>query len=127
VESTWRPGDEVVYLAPDSDVRLLEGRLIDVEPHRRLSLRCRWLFSPEQAADKPHRETFELEALGRVTRLTATFDEYENGSASYHACDMDRTGDSLKTLLEAGSRLFALEPSTEKRENVRRRAHGEAH
>jgi uncharacterized protein YndB with AHSA1/START domain len=107
VQSTWRPGDEVVYLAPDSDARLLEGHIIEIEPLRRLRLRSRWLFAPELAADKPHRETFELEALGNVTRLTATFDEYEEGSASYYACDMARTGDSLKTLLESGTRLFA--------------------
>jgi len=107
VQSTWRPGDEVLYLAPDSDARLLEGYVIEVEPLRRLMIRCRWLSAAEPAADKPHRETFELEGLGNVTKLTATFDEYEDGSLSYHACDMARTGDSLKTLLEVGSRLFA--------------------
>jgi hypothetical protein len=83
------------------------AKVLDIEPLRRLRLSCRWLFAPELAADKPHRETFELEALGNITRLTATFDEYEEGSASYYACDMARTGDSLKTLLESGSRLFA--------------------
>jgi hypothetical protein len=62
---------------------------------------------------QPHRQTFELETVGNVTRLTATFDEYEEGSASYHACDMARTGDSLKTLLESGTQLFALQPTVD--------------
>jgi len=118
VQSTWRAGDEVLYLAPDSDARLLEGHVVEVEPLRRLTIRCRWLFALELANDEPHRETFELETVGNVTRLTATFDEYEDGSASYHACDMARTGDSLKTLLECGSRLFAVEPTTETSEAV---------
>ena len=33
VQSTWRPGDEVLYLAPDSDARLLEGQIIEVDPY----------------------------------------------------------------------------------------------
>ena len=107
VQSSWRAGDAVVYLAPDSDRRLLEGYLLEVAPNTRLVLRCRWLFTPELAADKPHRETFELEPVGPVTRLTATFDEYEDESASYVACDMARTGDSLKSLLESGTLLFS--------------------
>ena len=108
VQSTWQPGDEVVYLAPDSDVRLFEGHLLEVEPMRKLVLRCRWLFAPELAADKPHREVFALEAMGPVTRLTATFDEYEDDdSPTYIACDLARTGDSLKSLLENGTLLFA--------------------
>ena len=74
---------------------------------RKLVQRCRWLFAPELAADKPHREVFELEAMGPITRLTATFDEYEDESPSYLACDMARTGDSLKSLLENGLLLFA--------------------
>jgi hypothetical protein len=42
-----------------------------------------------------------------VTKLTATFDEYEHGSPTYVACDMARTGDALKTLLESGILLFS--------------------
>lgn len=105
VRSTWRPGDEVAYLASDRDEKVLEGRLIEVEPNRKLVLECRWLFTPELAADKPHRETFELEPLGAITKLTAVFDEYEEGSPSYAACDMARTGESLKSLLETGRAL----------------------
>jgi len=106
VESTWKPGDQLIYLAPDSDQKLLEGTLLEVEPGRRLVLECRWLFSPEMAAEQPHREVFEIEPLGEVTKLTATFDGYEEGSAAYFACDMARTGDGLKYLLETGKDLF---------------------
>jgi uncharacterized protein YndB with AHSA1/START domain len=107
VQSTWRPGDEVAYLAPDSDEKLLLGRLLEVEPNRRLVLECRWLFTPELAADKPHREVFELEPMGEITRLTATFDGYEPGSPAYLACDMARTGENLKSVLETGAPLFS--------------------
>lgn len=114
VESTWTPGDKLVYLAPDSDQKLLEGTLVEVEPRRRLVLECRWLFAPEMAAERPHHETFEIEPLGEVTKLTATFDGYEDGSAAYYACDMARTGDGLKYLLETGKDLFEAVPDAPK-------------
>jgi hypothetical protein len=45
--------------------------------------------------------------MGEVTKLTATFDGYAEDSPSYFACDMARTGDNLKSLLETGAPLFA--------------------
>jgi uncharacterized protein YndB with AHSA1/START domain len=106
VRSTWRPGDHITYMAPDSDQKTFEGRLIEVEPNRKLVLECRWLFTPELAADQPHRETFELEPVGEVTRLTATFAYQRDDSPTKAACDMARTGDNLKSLLETGKPIF---------------------
>jgi uncharacterized protein YndB with AHSA1/START domain len=108
VQSTWVPGDEIAYLLPDGATRLLEGKLLEVVPNRRLVFECRLLFDPRFAAEKPHRETFEIDDLGEVCYLTATFDEYEPNSLSYaFACDsrggMDLTGSSLKSLLETGT------------------------
>lgn len=108
VQSTWRPGEALAYLAPDRDEKILDGRLIEVEPGRKLVLECRWLFTSDLAGDKPHRETFELEPMGDITKLTATFDQYEDGSPSYAACDLARTGDNLKSLLETGRPVFPL-------------------
>jgi uncharacterized protein YndB with AHSA1/START domain len=105
VQSTWRPGDQIAYLAPDGDEKTLEGQLIEVEPNRKLVLECRWLFTPELAADQPHVETFEIEPMGEATKLTATF-TYEPDSPTYAACDMARTGDNLKSLLETGKPVF---------------------
>jgi len=117
IQSTWRPGDEITYLAPDGVTRLLEGKLLEVIPNRRLVFECKLLFDPRFAAEKPHRETFEIEDLGNVCLLTATFDQYQPDSLSYaFACDsrggMDLTGSSLKSLLETGSPIeLAVEPS----------------
>ena len=108
VQSTWRPGDEITYLAPDGVTRLLEGKLLEVVPTRRLVFECRLLWDPRFAAENPHRETFEIEDFGDVCFLMATFDQYEADSLSYaFACDsmggMDLTGSSLKSLLETGT------------------------
>ena len=87
--------------------RLLEGRLLEVVPNRRLVFECRLLWDPRFAAEKPHREAFEIEDFGGVCFLTATFFQYQPDSLSYgFACDsrggMDLTGSSLKSLLETG-------------------------
>jgi len=107
VQSTWHPGDAIVYLAPDGTTRVLEGTLLEVEPRRRLVLLCRFLGDPQLAADRPHRETFAIEELGGICRLTATFDQYAPDSAAYRACahGMAVTGSSLKSLLETGEAL----------------------
>ncbi len=46
--------------------------------------------------------------MGEITRLTATFDGYEPNSPSYLACDMAKTGENLKSLLETGAPLFGF-------------------
>jgi len=107
VQSTWREGDSITYLVADGVTPFLEGKLLEVIPSRRLRFECRLLFDPAFAAEKPHRETFEIEEHGDVCYLTATFDQYQPNSAAYRfACDarggMDLTGSSLKSLLETG-------------------------
>jgi len=117
VQSTWQPGEAITYLAPDGVTRLLEGRLIEVVPNRRLVFECRLLWDPRFAAERPHRETFEIDDLGDVCFLSATFDQYQPDSLSYaFACDsrggMDLTGSSLKSLLETGAPIkLAVRPT----------------
>ena len=108
VHSTWLPGDEIGYYSPDGSMKLTEGTIVEALPNRRLVFMARHLFDPAFAAEKPHRETFEIEEFGEVCRLTAIFDQYEPNSASYgFACDtrggMEFTGSSIKSLLETGT------------------------
>lgn len=110
VQSTWQVGDEIRYVTADGNV-MLEGTLLEVVPNRRLVYECRLLWEPRFAAEKSHRETFEIEDFGDVCKLSAVFDDYEPDSPSFaFACDsrggMDLTGSSLKSLLETGSPLF---------------------
>ena len=119
IQSSFQPGAEITYVAPDRSTRLLEGTLLEVEPNRRLVFKCRLLFDPRFAAEQPHRESFEIEEFeAGVCKLTATFDQYQPGSLAYEfACDtrggMDLTGSSLKSLLETGRPIqLASVPST---------------
>jgi uncharacterized protein YndB with AHSA1/START domain len=109
VQSSWQPGDEIVYLTPDGATRLVEGRLLEVEPQRRFVFEARLVFNPELAADHPHRESFELEDLGNgICRCTAVFDHYAPHSPTLRFQDrgsMQMCGSSLKSLLETGRAL----------------------
>jgi hypothetical protein len=109
VQSTWRPGDEIVYLTPEGSAHLVEGTLLEVVPNRRFVFEGRLLLDPALAADSPHRELFEIEDLGGgVCRCTATFDGYAPGSptlAFQGQGNMQMCGSSLKSLLETGEPL----------------------
>lgn len=107
VQSSWRPGDAIIYLAPDGATRLIEGTLLAVEPGQRLAFECRLLFNIALAGDRPHRETFAIEEMGEICKLTATFDRYAPDSPAYRvaAQGMPRTGSALKSLLETGEAL----------------------
>ncbi len=109
VQSTWREGDEIVYLSPDGAARLVEGRLLEVVPKRRFVFKGRLLMDPLLAADAPHREAFEIEDLGGgICRCTAIFDRYAADSPTLRFQDqgnMQMCGSSLKSLLETGRPL----------------------
>lgn len=81
--------------------------MLEVEPRRRLVFECRLLFDPAFAADSPHRETFVVEEMSEICKLTATFDRYAPDSPTYRfsADGMPRTGSALKSLLETGEAL----------------------
>src|SRR5262245_14365220 len=76
VESSWRPGEEIVYLSPDRTTRLVQGTLLEVVPNRRFVFDGRLLADEALATDRPHRELFEIEDLGDICRCTAVFDQY---------------------------------------------------
>ncbi len=107
IQSNWQPGDAIVYLAPDRSTRLIEGTLLEVEPRRRLIFECRLLFTPAFANDPSHRETFAIEEMGEICKLTATFDRYapDSPACRFSADGMPRTGSALKSLLETGEAL----------------------
>lgn len=109
VQSTWQPGDEIVYLSPDGSTRLVEGTLTEVTSRHRFAFQGRLLILPELAHDRPHREIFEIEALsGGLCRCTATFDQYAPDSPTrrfQNQGSMQLYGSSLKSLLETGRAL----------------------
>jgi uncharacterized protein YndB with AHSA1/START domain len=107
VQSTWRPGDEIVFVGPDGTTRMSAGTIAEADPGRRLVYRARLLYDPEVAKDAPIRLTWEIAPLGEVCKLVLTHDEFEGQTATYRAV----TGGvpvlmaSIKSLLETGEPL----------------------
>ena len=82
VESDWKPGSALVYRDHEGQ-RLVEGEVISCEPHIRLAYTWKALWSPEVAAEKPSRVTWELRPFEGGTRLTLVHDGFEAESTLY--------------------------------------------
>ena len=105
VRSDLRPGQPFDYLAGDGSTPVVEGRVLESDPPRRLVHTWRALWSPEIAADAPSRVTWELTAMdGGVTKLTCVHDDFEGETATYRevAGGWMWVLSNLKTLLETG-------------------------
>ena len=106
IKSSWVPGTEVLSLMPDGSVAA-RGRVLEVVRPRRLMFTWSPQYSPELAAEKPSRVTFELEEASGVTRLSLTHDDFQPDSKVYlHVVGgWSAILSSLKTLLETGEPL----------------------
>lgn len=106
VDSGWGVGDQVIYRGADG-MGLVEGEVLEVERPARLSLSWRALYDEDMAAEPPSRVTFEIEAMGAVTRLRVTHDRFEEGSKTLAEVSGGWPGIlcSLKSLLETGEPL----------------------
>jgi uncharacterized protein YndB with AHSA1/START domain len=87
---------------------MVEGRVLEAEPPRRLVHTWRSLYDPELAADRPSRVTWEIaeEAPG-VCRLTVTHDDFDSETATYRnvAGGWMWVLSGLKSVLETGEPL----------------------
>jgi len=107
VRSSWRPGDEIVYIGPDGTARMAEGTVAEADPGRRLAYRARLMSDPEVAKDPPIRLTWEITPLGQVCKLVLTHDEFDGETATYRAVTsgVPAVMAGIKSLLETGEPL----------------------
>ncbi len=108
VETGMKVGDDFVYLTPDRAGRMGEGRIVDVEPGKRLVLdEYRLLYEPEVAGDRPSRETWEIEPAGPVCKLRFVHDQLVADGPTHRAMvgGIPLIISSLKSLLETGEPL----------------------
>lgn len=105
-ESEWKKGSDWRNMIPDGRVGD-GGKIIEIDPPRRLVLSWRNEFVPEMRAEGYSRATFELEQQGDVVKLTLTHEIDKKGSKFIEAVSSGwpMILASLKSLLETGESL----------------------
>jgi uncharacterized protein YndB with AHSA1/START domain/DNA-binding transcriptional ArsR family regulator len=108
VDSTWRPGETLVYRNEDGSVAA-EGVVVEADPPRRLVHTFSAMWDESVRPDPPHRVTWTIEPLGTVCRLTVEHEGFDRESATLRSVrgGLSVILDGLKTLLETGKPLMS--------------------
>lgn len=111
VGSDWKVGSPVTYRSAEGTPQI-EGKVLAVEPGKKLSMTQRYLFDP-RAKDEEFEVTYEIEASGPTTRVTARHEGFTNGSAALEDAQggWPWIASGLKTLLETGKQLPGAGPA----------------
>src|SRR5206468_4271990 len=84
VKSTWQAGAALTYTAQDGTV-LVQGKVIEADPPRRLQQTWVAMYEPDLAKEKPSRVTWLIEKLGETCKLIVTHDDFDSETKTYHA------------------------------------------
>jgi uncharacterized protein YndB with AHSA1/START domain len=106
-ESEWKPGASWRIMIPDGRVADT-GKVLEIEPERRLVLSWRNEFKPELRAEGYSRLTYEIEQQGESVKLTVIHEMDKPGSKFIEAVSngWPHILASLKSLLETGESLL---------------------
>jgi uncharacterized protein YndB with AHSA1/START domain len=106
VESDWKTGSAVVHRNPDKTAAL-EGKVLEVDPPRKLVTTFRAVHNPEAKNDRASRVTWEITKMGDVCKLVLTHDDFDGETATYKTVGpgWNPVLSGLKTLLETGEPL----------------------
>jgi uncharacterized protein YndB with AHSA1/START domain len=106
VKSTWKAGAPISYHGADGKL-MVEGKIVEADPPRRLVQTWRAVYDPETAKDRPSRVTWTIEAVGKICKLTVTHDDFDGETATFHAVSRgwNPVLSGLKTVLETGEPL----------------------
>jgi uncharacterized protein YndB with AHSA1/START domain len=109
VESDWKVGSKLVYLHDDHV--MLDCKILEVDPGRRLVHSFSMGYEPGLAAERPSRVTWEIEELGEVCRVRLVHDDFDGETETYHEVEHGWSAilSGLKTLLETGEPLHIEE------------------
>jgi uncharacterized protein YndB with AHSA1/START domain/DNA-binding transcriptional ArsR family regulator len=106
VVSSWQPDAPLVYTYPDGTTAA-DGKVLEVEPPKRLRMTFHARWSPEVEAEGPVEMAWVLDAAGPATKLTVTTSGLRAGSAiaEEFASGIVYIVSGLKSLVETGEPL----------------------
>jgi uncharacterized protein YndB with AHSA1/START domain len=105
-ECDWEAGSDWRVMIPDGRVGD-SGKVLEINPGRRLVLSWRNEFMPELKAEGYSRASFEIETVGDTVRLTVTHEMERDNSKLIDGVSNGWPAilSSLKTMLETGTAL----------------------
>ena len=105
-ECEWKVGSAWKIMIPDGRVADA-GRVLEIDPPKKLVLAWRNEFMPELKAEGESRMTYELETVGTSVKLTVTHEIDREGSKFIGAVSngWPHILASIKSLLETGESL----------------------
>jgi uncharacterized protein YndB with AHSA1/START domain len=107
VTSDWKIGSPLAF---HRDGKLiLEGKVLENDPPRRLSYTFRSMHEPHNGKEKPSRVVFDLEQQRDQVKLTMTHDDFVEGSKVFESISngWPLVLSSLKSYLESNRVLYA--------------------
>ena len=107
LQSSLKKGSTYAFVG-DGDFKVVDGKIIEVEPNRRLAMTWRAHWDADVSKDPESRVTYELFNAGaNTTKLRVVHDQFESETATYKgsAEGWPMMLSSLKTLLESGKPL----------------------
>ncbi|MBI1301364.1 MAG: metalloregulator ArsR/SmtB family transcription factor [Alphaproteobacteria bacterium] len=100
-------GEEYKYIAPDGENLFVSGKIIEVEPNKKLvcTFKGSWMTGMEN--DPESKVTWEIEDLGNCCKLTLTHHGFEEETTTFVVSGGGWPGilSGLKTYLETGETL----------------------
>ena len=99
----WRIGGRIEWIMQGKPV--IVGEILELDPPRRFTMSFHASWSPEVAADKPSRVTWEIEPLGQsACKLIVVHHDFAGETATYNAVGSgwSEALSRLKTLAETG-------------------------
>ena len=106
VASSWKSGAQLTYTDPKGGL-MVDGKVVEADPPRRLVTTWRAAYSPEVAGERPSRVTWTIEPVGAVCKLSVVHDDFEAQGATWKstASGWPVVLSGLKTYLETGEAL----------------------
>ena len=106
VKSDWKAGSELVYDYPDGR-RAAEGKILEVDPPRRLVHTFSATWDPEVTQDLPHTVVWSIEPMGSTCRVSCEHHGFGGDTATYRSVTggLSLILNGMKTLIETGEPL----------------------
>jgi DNA-binding transcriptional ArsR family regulator/uncharacterized protein YndB with AHSA1/START domain len=106
VKSSLVAGAAMDWVSPKGEP-MINGKIVEIDPPRRLVHSFASAWNPDSAHDKPSRVSWLIEPMGEVCKLTLVHDGFEGETVTYEKVKSGWNPilSGLKTLLETGKPL----------------------